>query len=284
MSLATIVQFASLAVVVFIGVCLVYVIFEMRTVYADHRDQFLRTVSAVEEFQKLQPEFVSILRRLESDGRALQEIAIQIEGTVAALNGAVGESVSGAANRHATAIDDLRDHMDSQQARLAEILERVSENMRPAALVSPPLPVPAQAAVQPVVRAAENGHYIRIRRELIENDSDLRFSLLKDWVSINTLAIIRRASLEWNSPNDLIAGIPAYLEPEAEMMMDRVLLVGTRSHTKKLAIPVGDLDPSRNAGQWFEFGDGYLTTPALLVGCQGEFDVISKGTAARPNP
>ena len=92
MSLSMIVQFAALAVIAGIGVCVVYVIFEMRTVYSEQRDKFLRAISAVEEFHKLQPEFVSVLKQIESDGHALQKIAIQIEVSVAALRNATWSS------------------------------------------------------------------------------------------------------------------------------------------------------------------------------------------------
>ena len=245
----------------------------MRTLYAD-RHHVLRAVSAVEEFQKLQPEFVSALQRMESDGRALQAIAIQLEGVVAVLKDSIGSSVIAAADRHVTVIGDLRDHLDSQEARLGEILERMSENTRA---------IPPPAAQRPVAKAV-NLDYARLRKDVVGNDSQVRFSLLKDWVSINALAILRRASLGWNSPNDLIGSVPAYLEPEAEILSERVLLVGTRGHANKLAIPVGNLDPSTDVSHWFDLKfdqRGCLITPAVLVCASGRFDLISKGTAAQ---
>lgn len=274
MSLATIIQFAPLAVVVVVGVCVVYLMFRMRTLSADHRDQVLRAVSAVEEFQKLQPEFVSALQRLESDGHALQRIAIQLESVVAVLKDSIGSSVIAAADRHVTVISDLRDHLDSQEARLGEILERMSENTR---ALQPP------ATPRPVARP-DNVDYARLRKDVVGNDSQLRFSLLKDWISINTLAILRRASLGWNSPNDLIASVPAYFQPEAEILSGRVLPVGTRGNAKQLAIPVGNLDPSTDVSHWFDVkfdGPGCPITPAVLVRANGHFNLISKGTAAQ---
>lgn len=89
MSIAVIVQFAALAVIAGIGLCVVYAIFEMREVYADQREKFLRAISAVEEFHKLQPGLVAVLERAQSDGHALQKIALQIEVSVAALRTAI---------------------------------------------------------------------------------------------------------------------------------------------------------------------------------------------------
>ncbi len=288
MSIATIVQFAALAVIAGIGVCIVYVIFEMRTVYAEQRDKFLRGISAVEEFHKLQPEFVSVLKQIESDGHALQKIALQIEVAVAALKNAISSSVIAAADKQTAAIDDLRDHLDAHEVKLVATLERISETIRtmpPPVLASPPpAPPPPQPQAAPPEPEAkpENVDYVRLRKEVVGNDSQLRFSLLKEWVSINALAILRRASRGWTTPNDLIVTIPAHLEPEAEILNDRVLLIGTRGHTEKLAMPLGDLDPSSDLSQWFDRISNEprdLKTPAVLVRNNGHFELISKGIA-----
>ena len=243
MSFSTIIQFAALAVMAGIGVCIVYVVFEMRTVYGDHRDKFVRAVSAIEEFHKLQPEFLAVIQRIESDGHALQKIALQIEVSVAALKNAIGSSVMGAADRQAGAIEDLRQHLEAQEAKLLETMERLAENVRvlppaPPAALPQPAPEPAQPAAQP---ENGNGDYVRLRRDMVSNDNQLRFSLLKEWISINTLAIQRRAARGWSQPADLIANIPAYLEPEAEIV-DDVLVVGTRGFSEKSSVSLRDLD------------------------------------------
>ena len=85
MSLIVVIQFAVLAVMLAIAACILYAIFEMREVYADHRDKFLRAITAFEEFQKMQPQFISVLERIESNGHALQKIAVQVEVAAAAL-------------------------------------------------------------------------------------------------------------------------------------------------------------------------------------------------------
>jgi hypothetical protein len=278
MSLAVILQFTALAVVVVIGVCVVYVIFEMRTLYADHSDKFLRTVSAVEQFQKLQPELVSGLRRMESDGLALQQVAVQIEKAVSALNEAIGSSLAAAAEKHVAAVDDLRGHLTSQEVKLAGLLDGMSENMRALmALSASSASQSHESSQQPDAK----GEYVRIRKHILAGDSRLRFSLLKAWVSINTLALLRRAASGWNSARDLTASIPDYLEPDAEIIDGCVLLLGTRGHAKKLAIPIREIAPASDLNRWFDLqieGPQSLTTPAVLVRGNGHFNVISKGT------
>lgn len=182
MSIAVILQFAALAVIAGIGVCVVYAIFEMREVYAEQRAQFVRAMAAVEEFQKLQPEFVAILQRVESDGHALQKIALQIEVAVAALKNSIAASVSGAAERQTAAIESLRDHIDAQEERLAKLIETIGENLR---AVPPPQPAPEPPAASPVFQPEikpPNGDSFRLRKE-VDEDPLLRFSALKDWIS-----------------------------------------------------------------------------------------------------
>ena len=161
-----------------IGVCVVYAIFEMREVYAEQRAQFVRAMAAVEEFQKLQPEFVAILQRVESDGHALQKIALQIEVAVAALKNSIAASVSGAAERQTAAIESLRDHIDAQEERLAKLIETIGENLR---AVPAPEPPAASPVFQPEIKPP-NGDSFRLRKE-VDEDPLLRFSALKDWIS-----------------------------------------------------------------------------------------------------
>ena len=205
MSLAVIVQLVALAVVVVIGVIVVYVIFEMREVYGDQRDQFLRVISSVEDFQRAQPEFFSTIRRLESDGRALQEIAVHIQTAVEELN-------TGVAAAHA----DLRDHMDRQEEKLSSTLERLLETRRPA---DPP---------------GDAGSHVRIPRDVLDQGGRLRLALLRDWVAANRLAILRRATGASTNPKDLLSGVPAYLQAEAELLGDTILLIGTRGETDRI--------------------------------------------------
>src|SRR5713101_7736824 len=133
----------------------------MREVYADQREKFLRAISATEEFHKLQPEFISLLSRVESDGHALQKIAMEIEVAVAALKNIIISSLSAAADRQTNAIDNFRDHVDSQEQEFAKILERLSENLHalPQAQPAPPPQVNSEPKT-------EIGDYIRLRKEM----------------------------------------------------------------------------------------------------------------------
>src|SRR5438105_6677072 len=140
MSIAVVIQFAALAVIAGIGVCVVYAIFEMREVYG----------AAIEDFKKLQPEIAAVLERVQSDGHALRKIALHIE----------------------VAVEGLRDHLDPQ------------------------------------MKSRQNGDYVRLRKEVVSQDPQIRFSVLKDWLSVNTLAIHRRAGRGFSTPTDLISNIP----------------------------------------------------------------------------
>ena len=80
-----------------------------------------------------------------------------------------------------------------------------------------------------------------MRKGILSEDPQLRFSVLKDWAEKNSLAIIRRAALGWKNADDLIAMIPPALEPEAEILDDVALLLGTRGHPERLAIAIRDL-------------------------------------------
>src|SRR5436190_1197282 len=84
----------------------------------------------------------------------------------------------------------------------------------------------------------------------VRQGPEVRFSVLKQWTAINSLAILHRASRGWANANDLIATIPPYLEAQAEVLDDSVLLIGTREHPERLAIPLKALDPSSEFSNW----------------------------------
>jgi hypothetical protein len=271
MSVPVIMQFAALAVTVIIGVCVVWLIFEMRGAYNDQQDKFLRAISAVEEFQTLQSEFVSFLRRVESDGHALQKIAIQVEGAVAALKENVNSSIAGAAERQVATIESLRDHLDAQEEQLNKLLESLL-----AGIQSLPQALPGAREVQ-----REIADQSRLRRQSLSQDPELRFSVLREWLSVNALAILHRASKGWNSSRDLIAYIPPYLEAEADILNDSILVIGTREHTEKLALPLRELESTSDFKQWFDpasDGQGPSHIPAVLMRSNGHYKLVSKGS------
>src|SRR3954465_9862177 len=67
MSLGVVVQFITLAVIAGIGVGVIYAISELRKMYAQQQAKFVMAISAVGDIRKLQPEFLSVLQRMESD-------------------------------------------------------------------------------------------------------------------------------------------------------------------------------------------------------------------------
>src|SRR2546425_2843686 len=103
-------QLSALSFTVLIGA---YAIHLMRTTSAKQREAIARATSSVEEFQKLQPQFTSFVRRIESDNHALQKIALQVEGGVAALKETINISMSAATERQIGVIENLRDHIDT---------------------------------------------------------------------------------------------------------------------------------------------------------------------------
>jgi hypothetical protein len=142
---------------------------------------------------------------------------------------------------------------------------------------------PRQQASPPPGAKPDNLDYACLRREVIRNDCRIRFSVLNDWLSINMLAILRRAFHDWKTVNDLIAIVPSYLEPEAEILDRQVLLIGTRGHSEKLAIPIRELDPSSDLSQYFDFvvnGQTAANTPAVILRSRDGWKLVSKGRIA----
>jgi hypothetical protein len=264
MSTSLVVELLALGLNAVVGAYLVYAIFQMRRAYTEQRYRFVRAISAVEEFQKQQRETAEFLRHIESDGQALQKIALQVETAVASLNEGVSSSIMGAAERQAAILESLRDHLDQQEQRIATILEAFSETIRA---------IPAQREVS-TETPRDNSNHSRLRRASLSQNAELRFSVLKEWVSINSLAILHRASRGWTTANELITTVPAYLEPEAEVLNEAVLLIGTRGHLEKLAVPLRELDSTSNFHQWF---DSAAAGPAVLTRSNGHFSVVSKG-------
>src|SRR5215813_13703589 len=130
MFVAVVMQSVALVVTLLVGVCVVYAIAQMRRAYAEQLDSLPHAVSAGEEFQKKQQVFNSFLRRIESDGRALQKITLQLEVAVADLKETVSASMRAATERHTAAVENIRDHIDSQEERLTKLLESISETLR----------------------------------------------------------------------------------------------------------------------------------------------------------
>jgi len=268
------IEWSAAGAAILVGIGVLYAMLEMRRTYARHREKLAHAVAVIEKFQGKQGDFLSLLERVESDGRALQKIALQVESTVASLKDTVNVSMNAAAERQTMAIENLRDHMDTQEERLALIVESISEHF------PQPQPQPQPQQQDPPGRPTTNDR-ARLRRQALGRDAGLRFALLKEWMSINSIAILHRAARGWNTAADLIVNVPNYLEPEAEILNNCILLIGTREREERLAIPLRELDASSDFYQWFDpasGGNGLSHLPAVLKQSNGHFILVAKGT------
>jgi hypothetical protein len=164
----------------------------------------------------------------------------------------------------------------SRESRNERILAGISENIRKSLSARP---VAEHSVPAPETKTRSN-EYVRVKREIITPHGNIRFSILKDWMTINMLAVLRRASLEWKTPDDLIGFLPAYLEPEADVLNNEVLVIGTPGHNERLAVPLRRLDAPSELRDCFDFVDDVRTatnTPAVLMFFDDDFEIVSKG-------
>jgi hypothetical protein len=242
-SLAVVIQLVALAVTVAIGVCVFYAISRMRKTYAAQESNFSGAIRAVEEIHKLLPQLLLLTQNVQSDGQALQRVALQIESSVAELKSSVGLAVQNLTEQQGSTIDDLRNHLDFQEERLVMAIKDISERMQ-----VPPPPQSAAAESIPTTTPFADGNasaqQIRFRKEVIEEtisqEPEVRFAALKQWISTNSLAIVYRASHGSAKTTDLIATVPSYLEPQAEIEPGGILLVSTRGYPEKIAIRLNE--------------------------------------------
>jgi hypothetical protein len=236
-SLAVVIQLVALAVTVAIGVCVVYAISKMRKTYAEQESNFSGAICAVEEVQKLLPQLLMLTQNVQSDGQALQTVALQIESSVAELKSSVGLAVQNLTEQQANTIDDLRNHLDFQEERLVMAIKDISERMQ---IPLPQSVATESASTRPTSVRNAGAQQVRFRKEVIEEiisqEPEARFAALKAWISTNSLAIVYRASHGSAKTTDLIATVPPYLEAQAEIGPSGVLLVSTRGYPEKIAI------------------------------------------------
>jgi len=162
-----------------------------------------------------------------------------------------------------------------QADRNQKILAGISENIRK----NPVKPLPRFSPFD-YLQAPRDTEYIRVKKKIITPHGQVRFSILKDTLSTNMLAVFRRASLDWKTADDLIGFIPSCLEPEAEILNGRLLLIGTPGHHEKLAIPIRSVDDHPIFRDCFELVTDVRPSrnaPAVMVVSDTEFDVVSKG-------
>lgn len=215
-------------------------------------------------------------KRVEAEPQLPRPIRVQTESGSAPVSSAVNQSPAISAVKPMGTID-VGSALTIQEDRNERILAGISENIKKSLQMRP---VPQHSPIPHTESKPRNTEYVRVKKEIITPHGHIRFSILKDWMSINMLAVFRRASLEWKTPDDLIAFIPAYLEPEADVLNGQVLLVGTPGHNQKLAVPIGSLDAASGLGQCFDFVNdarAAVNTPAVVEVSGGDFEVVSKG-------
>jgi hypothetical protein len=196
-----IVLLVALGLILVLVTLVLYRLLKIRDEFAEHRAVLVRAVAIVNSSQKVHSQLVSLLQRLESVSDQPQT-------------------------------GDLK-QLEEQIGRLSERVEGLAHNApegAPVAMAAPVAPVKPRPSDQAVMR-----------RETLSQDPKLRFNILKEWAEKNSLAILRLAVLGWKSADDLITIVPPSLEPEAEILDDLVLLLGTHGHADRLAIALRDL-------------------------------------------
>ena len=203
----------------------------------------------------------------QADSPPLQHLAGQMEEAVKELKAKLMASLTSSTDWQRAALEELRNHVNSQQERLEKVVESISQRVN--GFATSPRPAPKLPS-----------NHDHLRKEVLNEDPEFRFSVLRDWISTNSLAILRRASREWKTTDELIAIIPPCLQPEAEILGERVLLIGTQGHFEKCAIAIRELDPTSEPTQWFDLisvPGGARTAPAVLIRSNDCFKLVSKG-------
>jgi hypothetical protein len=184
--------------------CVVYQLVKMRDMYQSQSAEFARVISIVKDFKQLHPGMISLLQRLDDVGR----------------NSEVHKAGLAELDKR---IEAHEVHLTQSDARIGEIMEGLSN------------------IIQEVGRKAQTDSSL-MRKGILSQDVELRFNMLSDWLGKNSLAILRRAALSSRKVEDLIAIIPPSLQPEGEIVNEKVLLIGTRGHPDKHALMLDDND------------------------------------------
>src|SRR5688572_3350980 len=196
-----------LAIGVIFGVGLMWAILLIRRLERILEQNLADSGRAMHHLQKLDRQFITSAKNSDSYRQDLQNLASQIDTVAIDLKKVLSASDAAAAERHADVI------------KIANVLTGISETL------STIPPVRQKNGESP----RDNG-LSKWRREVLSQDPALRFSVLWEWCSVNMLGILHRAAKGWNNTNDLTANIPMYLEPEADVLNNSVLVIGTRQH------------------------------------------------------
>ena len=138
-------------------------------------------------------------------------------------------------------LEELRDHLDWREEQIAALVQDISDNLQK---LDDRHSTVAEAKGD---TSNGNGHFIRLRKELVAMDPENRFSALNDWVNANYLSFLRRASNGGYTPAHLISHIPAYFEAQAEISPDNFLLISTRGYPEKVAVRLDEANITAEA-------------------------------------
>jgi hypothetical protein len=235
-----------------------------------------RTVQPLQAAQPAQP--VQI-KPVEPAPQPIPKVAIRQMPNLKSNEAAVPAFATGSAP--APARIDMGGLVATGEDRREKILATISENIRKSLPARQPIQSSPIRYSETKTRTTE---YVRVKTEIITPHDQIRFSILKDAVSTNMLAIFRRASFDWETPEDLIALLPAYLAAEAEILNGQVLLIGTHGCSEKLAIPIRAIDTESGLRECFDFVTDVRTvtnTPAVMRTSDTEFELVSKGVITR---
>jgi hypothetical protein len=214
-----------------------------------------------------------ICRHIDNQQTFIKDTLVQ---SLTAISDVTCASFASSAKKHAAAMDELRSHVEVQELRLSEMVQLLKT-------IADGVSALDKVRMAQVERQTDSA---KLRKDLLANDAALRFHLLKEWISTNSLAILRRATTAPASARDLISSAPETLEAEAELLEDRILIVGTRGHDERVALALRHLEESCPYTPWFEVRhNGAGITPempaVLLRENPGRFALVRKGTAHR---
>jgi hypothetical protein len=270
MANAVVVQFAVLAMALVIVVGGIYVAVKFRSMSAQLRNQAPQASPPIQ-----------VLTRVEPEREALPIVAPRPQPPAQTVENVSNLPAKITTDPSTALMTYSRGDLARSQARQASILQGISANIRQNLQLHP---AALQMALLQSRASAERSNYLRVRKETIGHHPAVRFSLLKEWTSINMLAIFRRALLAWETAEDLVGMVPSHLEPEADLLNGQVLLVGTTGHSEKLAIPVRTIEASSRLRDCFDFaasGRPAANTPAVLLCSNTQFELISRGTVSQ---
>jgi len=191
----------AMVLIVVIG-CVVYQLIKMRDMYRSQSEELARVISVVKDFKQLHPGMISLLQKLDDVGRT-------------------SEAQKTGLSELDRRIEAHEAHLTQSDARIGEIMDGLSN------------------IIQEAGRKVQTDSSL-MRKGILSQDVELRFTMLSEWLGKNSLAILRRAAVSSRKVEDLIAIIPASLQPEGEIVNDKVLLIGTRGHPDKHALMLDD--------------------------------------------